>query len=392
MSTLKVSSVQHPSAASAAIALDANGQATLNGLAFPTSGSLSGRNRIINGDMRIDQRNAGAAVTGGVGYTFPVDRFKFYSAVSSKLSGQRSTTAPADFTNSLILTSLASTTPAAGDEYNLYHLIEGFNVADFGWGTANAKSVTLSFWARSSLTGTFAGCLCNSGGSRSYVFTYTISAANTYEYKTITIAGDTTGTWVSDNATGIQVIWDLGSGSNFNGTAGSWSSSYKARTSGSASIVGTNGATFYITGVQLEAGTVATPFERRSYGQELALCQRYYEKSYNIDVAPGTNTGNGAFACNTATLWYSSMNLTVPFAVSKRAGPTISFFRANGTAGSWDYSQTGSTYSNQSDTGSNGTYTPTGTGFHNNFNLGGQPGVWNRITYLVGHWTASAEL
>ena len=250
---------------------------TVNPALLDTQAQYTGfKNRILNGNMVIDQRNAGASVTGGVGYTFPVDRFKFYSAAASKLSGQRSTTAPAGFTNSLLITSLASTTPAAGDEYQLYHNIEGFNVADLGWGTASAQTVTLSFWVRSSLTGTFAGCLFNDGGSRSYIFTYAIAAANTWEQKTITVAGDTSGTWATGNAAGLSIIWDLGSGSNLNGTAGAWASAFDTRTSGSVSVVGTNGATFYITGVQLEKGSTATSFDYRPYGTELALCQRYF--------------------------------------------------------------------------------------------------------------------
>ena len=252
---------------------------TQSGFTLGAGNASSFKNRVINGAMVIDQRNAGASVTGGVGYTYPVDRFKFYSSVASKLSGQQSTTATAGFVNSLLLTSLAATAPAAGDEYQLYHAIEGYNTADLGWGTASAKSVTLSFWARSSLTGTFAGCVYNNGGTRCYVFTYTISAANTFEYKTITIPGDTSGTWLTTNSNGITIAWDLGSGSNLNGTADVWASAFDSRTSGSVTLVGTNGATFYITGVQFEVGTVATSFDYRSYGTELALCQRYFTSS-----------------------------------------------------------------------------------------------------------------
>lgn len=260
---------------------DASGgsNAVLYGVAAPAN-SMGFRNRIINGDMRIDQRNAGASVTGSAAtYTFPVDRFKFYSSAASKLSGQRSTTAPTGFTNSLLMTSLAATTPAAGDEYQIYHMIEGFNIADLGWGTASAQTVTVSFWVRSSLTGTFSGAVNNNGGTRSYVFTYAISAANTFEYKTITIPGDTTGTWETGNLMGLQIVWDLGSGSNLNGTAGAWASGFDTRASGAVSVVGTSGATFYITGVQLEAGSVASPFERRDYGRELMMAQRYYQHS-----------------------------------------------------------------------------------------------------------------
>ncbi len=287
------------------------------------------RNRIINGNMMIDQRNAGASVTGGVGYTYPVDRFKFYSAATSKLSGQRSTTAPANFTNSLLLTSLAATTPSAGDEYELYHNIEGFNVADLGWGTASAQPVTLSFNVRSSLTGTFAGCIANSAGSRSYVFTYTITSANTFEQKIITIPGDTSGTWATDNTTGMIALWDLGSGSNYNATAGAWNASFKTRTSGSVNIIGTNGATWYITGVQLEEGTTATAFEQRLYGTELALCQRYYQHTFAQGTAPanGLTSGfeGGAFAFNTSGIWFTRYI----FPVVMRAAPSITLFRGN---------------------------------------------------------------
>jgi hypothetical protein len=284
---------------------------TVGGVNYPSTGPLSNRNKIINGAMVIDQRNAGAAVTGGVGYTFTVDRFKFYSAASSKLSGQRSTISPSGFTNSLLLTSLAATTPAAGDEYQLYHQVEGFNISDLGWGAASAQPVTLSFWVRSSLTGTFSGCITS--GTKSYVFTYAIDAANTFEQKIITIPGETAGTWNATNGSGIQVNWDLGSGSNFAASAGSWVDGFKCRTSGSVNVIGTNGATFYVTGVQLEAGTVATPFEHRSFGQELALCQRYFWKL--VDSVMPFNIG-----------WYNSrsgvhFNAPVPM----RAAPTVTF-------------------------------------------------------------------
>ena len=250
---------------------------TLNGLAYPTSGSLSGRNRIINGDMRIDQRNSGASMTATTAAEYSLDRWRTISSASSKFSVQRnagSVTPPAGFTNYLGVTSLAATTVASGDYYLLDHRIEGFNVADLAFGTANAATVTLSFWVRSSLTGTFGGALTNNA-TRSYPFTYSISAANTWERKTITIAGDTAGTWATDNTAGMTTTFALGVGSTYKGTAGAWAGATYWSASGAVDLVSTNGATFYITGVQLEAGSVATPFERRSYGQELALCQRY---------------------------------------------------------------------------------------------------------------------
>jgi hypothetical protein len=265
--------------------LDASGgnTATINSMT-PTADSLQGfRNRIINGAMVIDQRNAGASVTpASLAYT--LDRWRAtMSATSARFSVQQnagSVTPPAGFTNYLGVTSLSAHSLAAGDQYGIQQWIEGFNIADLGWGTANAKTVTLSFWVRSSLTGTFGGSLWNSGGSRSYPFTFTINSANTWEFETITIAGDTSGTWLTDSSRGIGVLFGLGVGSTYSGTAGSWSGSTFTSATGATSVVGTNGATFYITGVQLEVGSVATPFERRDYGRELMLCQRYYQKVF----------------------------------------------------------------------------------------------------------------
>jgi hypothetical protein len=257
---------------------------TSGGVLAPISSVM--RNRIINGAMVIDQRNAGASVTvaaGGSG--FPVDRFYIENFQSGTITAQRSTTAPAGFINSIIHTVTVTDTPAAGDYLFESTSIEGLNMADLGWGTASAKTVTLSFWVRSSVTGTYGIGLRNSAGNRSYVATYTINSANTFEYKTITIAGDTTGTWLTDNGLGVRIFWDLGSGSNFNGTADSWNAGSFWRASGCVNLIGNSGATFYITGVQLEVGTQATSFEYRQYGQELALCQRYYIKAKSDSTA-----------------------------------------------------------------------------------------------------------
>jgi hypothetical protein len=238
-------------------------------------GQLAGtRNRIINGDMRIDQRNAGASVTPSNSYT--LDRWKGTTSASSKYTVQQSSTAPTGFKNSLLVTSSSAYSLTASDYFAVGQSIEGFNIADLGWGAAGASSITISFWVRSSLTGNFGGSLRNSSYNRSYPFSYTILSANTFEYKTVTVAGDTTGTWSSDNSSGIEVLFGLGVGSTYSGTAGAWAAANYISATGATSVVGTNGATFFFTGVQLEPGTVATPFERRSYGAELALCQRYY--------------------------------------------------------------------------------------------------------------------
>jgi hypothetical protein len=240
------------------------------------------RNRIINGAMTISQRNGTSSVTPTTLYSqYTLDRWTFNGSQASKASVQQDAggvTPPAGFTDYLGITSLSAYSVLSNDFFGILQHIEGFNTADLAFGTASAQPVTLSFWVRSSLTGTFGGNLANSANNRNYVFSYTISAANTWEYKTITVPGDTTGTWLTTNGIGLQVVFSIGSGSNFTAAPGSWSASATYAPTGQTSIVGTNGATFYITGVQLEEGTAASPFENRLYGTELSLCYRYFQK------------------------------------------------------------------------------------------------------------------
>jgi hypothetical protein len=253
------------------------------------------KNKIINGSMVIDQRNAGASVTPTSGaYTYIVDRFKAFASQASKFTIQQnagSVTPPVGFTNYLGATSSSAYSINSTDEFLIAQIIEGFNVADLGWGSANAKTVTLSFWAYSSLTGTFGGALRNSANTRSYPFSYSIPVANTWTQISITIAGDTTGTWLTTNGAGIQIFWGLGVGSTYSGTAGSWAGTAYDSATGATSVVGTNGATFYITGVQLEVGSSATGFEYNNYQTQLANCQRYFCSSFNIGTAPAQNAG-----------------------------------------------------------------------------------------------------
>jgi hypothetical protein len=236
------------------------------------------KNRIINGAMVIDQRNAGASVTGNENI-FVVDRWKIRASQTSKMTGQQnagSVTPPVGFINYLGITSSSAYSVTSSDYFWLAQLIEGFNTADLNWGSANAKTVTLSFWVRSSLTGAFGGCLRDgNGGTAQYPFSYTISSANTWEQKSITVVGPSIGTWQTGNSASIELLFSLGMGSNFTGTANIWTASSVFAPTGSTSVVGTNGATFYITGVQLEKGTQATAFDYRDYGRELQLCQRY---------------------------------------------------------------------------------------------------------------------
>ena len=243
--------------------------ANLNG------GPLAGtRNRIINGDMRIDQRNAGAAVTTTSSYT--VDRFvMFKDTAALGMSAQRVNEGPPGFTNSLKLTVTTAATTGTAEANSISHYIEGHNVSDLGFGTASAGSFTISFWVRSSATGTFGGGLGNDAANRWRAFSYVISSANTWEFKSVTIPADTTGTWLTDAGIGLRVYFSIGAGSSFSGSTSSWDTGTSVSATGATSITNTLNATWQITGVQLEPGTVATPFERRSYGQELALCQRY---------------------------------------------------------------------------------------------------------------------
>ena len=285
-----------------------------NGDAYFNTGMTVGfRNRIINGAMVIDQRNAGASVTPANG-DYTLDRFWYNSTQASKATIQQSSTAPVGFVNSLLVTSTSAYSIATGDVFGVVQRIEGNNIADLGFGTASASTITFSFWVRSSLTGAFGGSLYNSAGNRCYPFNYTINNANTWEQKTVTVAGDTTGTWLTNNGTGITLYFCLGTGSTYGGTANEWTGSTKLGVTGQTSLVGTSGATFYITGVQLEKGNIATSFDVRPYGTELALCQRYFERNntkfwVNGTYAAGSYTGTG-------------IN-TVYFKTEKRTAPTM---------------------------------------------------------------------
>lgn len=272
-----------------------NGITFNDGSTQNTRPAVGFRNRIINGDMRIDQRNAGASVTPTTDSAYTADRWCARLTQTSKFSiaqNAGSVTPPSGFTKYIGATSLSSFSVGAGDFFGIEQRIEGQNIDDLAWGTAGAKAVTLSFWVRSSLTGTFGGVFNNGGivgAARSYPFSYTISSANTWEQKTVTVSGDTSGTWITTNGIGVQVIFALGVGTTYSTTAGSWTGGNASiggfvSATGATSVVGTNGATFYITGVQLEAGSTATDFERRPIGTELALCQRYYLKKAALTI------------------------------------------------------------------------------------------------------------
>jgi len=309
-------------------------------------GQIGGtRNKIINGAMTIDQRNAGAAVTitTASATQYLLDRWylRAEAAAGSKVSVQRSSVAPAGFSNSQLITSLSAYAIGASEHFATVQAVEGFNAADLSWGTASAKTITVSFWVRSSLTGLFSGFILNGAANRCFVFSYTINAADTWEYKTITIPGDTTGTWVTDNGLGLYLNFTVAAGSSVSGAAGSWSSTFNRSATGQTSLVGTSGATFYLTGVQLEAGDTATPFEHRSFGAELALCQRYFEKSYDLGTVAGAANENGM-----AITWAASVSnyysFSAKFSVSKRATPTVTIYNpSSGTTSEMRNTDTG---------------------------------------------------
>jgi len=299
-----------------AMQLDTSGNLIVTGTV--DMGSSFMRNRIINGAMVISQRNGTATttITNGSDFFGP-DRWKYYRDVGGTFTTAQSSTAPTGFVNSMLTTASTGASPSAAQLNFVQQIIEGFNVADLGWGTANAQTITLSFWVRSSITGTYAIGISNDGLNRAYVATYTINAANTWEQKSITIAGDTSGTWLTTNGVGIRVYWDLGSGSNYNLTAGTWGGTWGLRTSGSTTWGATTGATFLLTGVQLEVGSIATPFERRMYTTELQLCQRYCLKLGNDGATYYTPYG---FVTNTTS---TGGLMVVQFPTTMRATPTL---------------------------------------------------------------------
>jgi hypothetical protein len=362
------------------IAISGTTGITLDGQ-FNSASSMGFKNRLINSAMVIDQRNAGASVTPATG-AYTLDRWAVEMSQASKFSVQQnagSVTPPTGFKNYLGATSLSAYTVGASEYFVIGQAIEGYNIADLAFGTADAATVTLSFWVRSSLTGTFGGTVLNSGASRNYVFSYTINSANTWEQKTVTIIGDTSGTWLTTNGAGFYVRFSIGAGSSVTGTAGSWSGTTYRSVTGQTSVVGTNGATFYITGVQLEKGSTATSFDYRPYGTELQLCQRYYETtSY-------PNAGHDITSTQTSIIWASTFATGQKYLVAKRAAPTITIYGRGNTAGSPTRTDTGGAITGTS-TGSN----IGATGFWA-VSLGQSLATYSTYVLEVGY-TASAEL
>jgi hypothetical protein len=323
----------------AATTLSASGASTFTNSAPSVIGGLGFRNRVINGDMRIDQRNEGASLTVNSNTRFySVDRFAgFGVATDGVFTLQRSTTSTGEFVNSLLATiTTADASIGANDNYLIQQMVEGLNVSDLRWGSASAKTVTLSFWVRSSATGTFGGSVRNSDASRSYPFTYSVSLANTFEKKTVVIAGDTSGTWLTTSGIGLNISFSLGTGSSRLGTAGAWAGANYAGATGETALISTLSATLYLTGVQLEIGNAATEFECRPFGQELGLCQRYYWKTFLAGTAPAQNAGFvGAFGYRAAIAAASINTLYLRHPVSMRSTPTATYYNPGAANSNW---------------------------------------------------------
>lgn len=292
---------------------------TESGYSLGAGDSTSFKNKLINGDMRVDQRNAGASVSvpTATSQAFITDRWfvQNLGSNSNTFTCQQSTDAPAGFKNSLLITNGTGVATVSSDSRLLAQYIEGLNIIDLAFGTASAKGIVVSFQVKSSLTGTFSGCILSNAGDQVYGFTFTISSANTWTPVAVSIPGSTTGTWPTDNTTSMRLQLNLGSGSSsLQPTANVWASSGGSRgVQGTVNLSETTGATFRITAAQIEVGTVATSFDFRSYGTELALCQRYYFKV----ATSASNASLGAGFANDAT----RARIFVPFAVEMRTDP-----------------------------------------------------------------------
>jgi len=353
VATLNTTVIQNASSSTANITLDTAGNVTgganLVATGMPYGASSFLRNKIINGDMRVSQYNSTNSVT-PANAAYVIDRYAVLATTASKISFQQVTTpALASFSNSLLMTSLSAYSIGASDTFGIWQRVEGYNMSDLAWGTASAKTVTLSFWVYSSVSGTFGGSIMNQGFTRCYPFSYSIASINTWQQISITIAGDTSGTWLTTNGVGMQVSFSVSTGATFSATAGSWTSGqYYSATGATTSWIGTNGATFNITGIQLEQGSVATPFERPLIGKQIADCQRYYCKTFSLGTAPGNNvTSTGALkgASRNGSTTEPSANWKFP--VSMRTEPTVTLYNTgSGTAGQWSADGTATSSAN----------------------------------------------
>ncbi len=342
--------------------------------------ALSNRNLIINGSMQVAQRGTSFASIGDI---YTLDRFAVgHGSPVNAMTVEQSTDAPNNFKNSIKITAGTGASASTTGYAYLRQAIEGQNISHLGFGTSAAKAITLSFYVKSSLTGTFGVSIRNQAGTRAYGDTYTISSANTWEYITVAIPADTSGTWPTDNGVGLNLLWDLGAGSNYDIAAGSWTTgSNMFGVESTVKLTETTGATFYITGVQLEVGDVATPFEHRSFGDELARCQRYFEKTYDQGTAVATATATGSIgfrADQSGSTAAAYGQIPLRYVVTKRATATVTFYDTAGTSGHWT---SAGAVDGARDVAATSSYS---TGF--------TPQMNQTFDLVSGHFTADAEL
>ena len=328
MSTLRVDAIRHNSATSDAITTHSDGTASAK-IIDVGGGQLSHRNLIINGAMQVAQRSTSAVNIPGGKTVTDVDRFGQWTktADGNWKSGQQVSDAPADFQFSRKITSLAANTIEAGTYHTVRYAVEGYDAAQLNCGLSSAKTVTLSFYVKSSLTGTFGLNFTNGANNRSYPTTYTISNPNVWERKTITVTLDTSGTWLKTNGVGLEINWQLAIGSSYStSTLNQWQGNWRFPSS-ATDILATNGATWQLTGVQLEVGNIATSFEHRSFVDELRMCQRYYEKTYPYTIVPGAASYfSGCYTSRDGTASSVVRYYPVNYKVTKRASPDITIY------------------------------------------------------------------
>ena len=354
------------------------------------------KNRIINGDMRIDQRNAGGSTTPTTD-TYNLDRWK-YNRSTNNVSVQQnagSVTPPPGFTKYLGLTVGTGATLGVSDYSYLQQIIEGYNVADLGFGTANAKTFTVSFWVRASIAGTYTLRASDGTDTYAYVTTYTITSSNTWQYVTVTIPGSTTGTWGTTNSVGLAINFGLACGSNWTApSTNTWLNGWYPGLTSSVQFITTSGATFYITGVQLEVGSAATSFDYRHYGTELQLCQRYYQKSFGPAVVPANNTDSGrailAIGGRMQVADVTGMRTgQITFINPMRAVPTITLYNSQSATGTAQfYTETGSSQ----DSTSFGPVVSSEIGFCGWQYTGVSVGTTGTLCQVLFHYTAVSEI
>lgn len=381
MSTLRVSNIKNKNSSSGGLEIDSGGHVKVDGQQMPSAGPLSNRNLIINGAMQVAQRATQVTGVTGDGY-YTCDRWRLFLLNLGTLTLDQATDAPEGFTKSFKVTcTTADASPAATDYSLILQFIEAQNLQHLKYGTSNAENLIVSFWVKSNKTGDASFEIIQKDNSdRQFTTSYTINSADTWEYKTIAIPGDPSGLINDDNDIGLQIVWWLNSGSDYTGGTHNATWETFTNTNRNATNLGVGGATndnFAITGVQLELGDVATPFEHRSFADELQKCQRYYEKSYNIDTPPGTNAGS----LSSVEDFYAAINVParVRFSVSKRNDPSMEVYDIVGNSGRYtiNISTHNAVPLAVDNTGNSG------------FKLFTNSTAQSRATF---HWTADAEL